>query len=136
MEAHQLMEADFRQMPETQQYLSRRTQHTLLRGGYVTAEDLMLASGEELMRIHNFGPQALVEVSAWRDALMESDAELYRTTLYEVVRAMDETLSVVAERRAKAAMRVIWQLIAKGPFTASHIRQMLIEPTNNEVSNG
>lgn len=127
------MEPDFRQMPETQQYLSRRTQHALLRGGYTTAEQLMLASSEELLKIHNFGPQSLDEVSAWREALMESDAELYRTTLCEVVRAMDETLSVVSERRAKAAMQIIWQLIARGPFTASHIRQMLIEPTSQEV---
>jgi hypothetical protein len=34
----------------------------------------------------------------------------------------------MADQEAVAAMRVIWGRIARGPFTATRIRQMLMPP--------
>lgn len=137
---HKLMEtpqilgeaADFRLLPETNQYLSKRTQHLLLRGGLLTAEQLMLATTTQLMNLHNFGAHALGEVAKWREALMVADERLFEATLNEVVDAMDATMSVLSRRRAAAAMAKIWELISRSPFTATHIRQMLISPVSDD----
>lgn len=124
-------EADFRLLPESAQYLSRRTQHALMRAGYYTAEQVMMASSGELMQIRNFGKLSLSEVAKWREELMANNGVFYTETLNAVVAAMEATNSVTAERRAVAAMATIWQLIARSPFTASRIRQMLIAPSTD-----
>jgi len=118
--------SDFRLLPETQQHISQRTQNALKRGGYDTAQQIMLASGSDLMKIRNFGPLSLTEVANWREALMQQDDLLFQQCLKAVVAAMDQTESITSEKRARAAMRAIWQLIADGPFTACRIRQLLI----------
>jgi hypothetical protein len=118
--------SDFRLLPETQQHISQRTQNALKRGGYDTAQQIMLASGSDLMKIRNFGPLALTEVANWREALMQQDDLLFQQCLKAVITAMDQTESITSEKRARAAMRAIWQLIADGPFTACRIRQLLI----------
>lgn len=125
-------EADFRLLPETQQFLSRRTQHALLRAGFETAEQLMLASSAELMNIRNFGRTSLAEMSNWREALMAYDPAIYKETLDVVIKAMDATESVLTERRAAAAMSALWALISRSPFTAARIRQMLTPPTPDD----
>jgi hypothetical protein len=122
---------DFRLLPETTDHLSIKTQNTLLRGGIHTAEDIMLASSEDLIRIRGFGPGALNEVAQWRRALMQSNINLFEETLSEVVDAMDATMSIESRRRAMAAMGRIWERISRGPFTATYIRQMLIPPNND-----
>lgn len=121
-------EADFRLLPETQQHLSKRTQHALLRAGFETAEQLMMLSSGELMNIRNFGKTGLAEMSNWREALMAYDPAIYKETLDVVVKAMDATESVLSERRAAAAMSALWALISRSPFTAARIRQMLTPP--------
>lgn len=121
-------EDDFRLIPETTQYLSTRTVNCLLRGGFFTAEQIMMGSTVDFMNLKGFGYQSLGEVAAWRDALMVSDPELFNATLQRVMAAMERTESVMTERLAKAAMAAIWGLIATGPFTAARVRQMLIEP--------
>lgn len=121
-------EDDFRLIPETTVYMSTRTINSLLRGGYFTAERIMLASSDDLMKLRNFGLQALAEVAAWRDALMEPDPAIYRETHEAVKKALDECGSCMADVEAVAAMRAIWQRIASGPFTATRIRQMLMAP--------
>lgn len=121
-------EDDFRLIPETTVYMSTRTINSLLRGGYFTAERIMLASSDDLMKLRNFGLQALAEVAAWRDALMEPDPAIYQETHKAVKKALDECGSCMADVEAVAAMRAIWQRIASGPFTATRIRQMLMAP--------
>lgn len=121
-------EDDFRLIPETTTYLSLRTVNLLIRGGFYTAEQIMMGSTAEFMAINGFGYKALGEVAAWRDALMAEDPALFNETLDAVVRAMEATESVVAEKQAKAAMACIWGRIARGAFTAARVRQMLIEP--------
>ena len=121
-------EDDFRLLPETGKYMSVRTQNALLRGGFLTAEQIMLASTADLMKLKNFGLQALGEVAAWRDALMASDPEIYRETHEAVTKALDECGSCMADKEAVVAMQVIWERIARGPFTATRIRQMLMPP--------
>lgn len=121
-------EDDFRLIPETMVYMSTRTINALLRGNYVTAEQIMLASSDNLMTLKNFGLQSLSEVAAWRDALMKPDPALYRETHQAVTAALNECGSCMADQEAVAAMRVIWGRIARGPFTASRIRQMLMPP--------
>jgi hypothetical protein len=118
--------SDFRLLPETQQHISQRTQNILKRGGYDTVQQIMLASGSDLMKIRNFGPLSLIEVANWREALMQQDDLLFQQCLKAVITAMDQTESITSEKRARAAMRAIWQLIADGPFTACRIRQLLI----------
>lgn len=119
-------EDDFRLIPETDRYLSLRTINCLLRGGLFTAEQIMMCSTDDLMKLRGFGGQSLYEVARWRDALMESDPELYREMFATVVNALKETGSVVAESQAPYVMKAIWATIARGPFTASRIRQMLV----------
>jgi hypothetical protein len=119
-------EDDFRLIPETMRYMQTRTINSLLRGGYFTAEQIMLATTADLMKLKNFGVQSLGEVAAWRDALMEPDPELYRETHQAVTKALDECGSCMADQEAVVAMRVIWGRIARGPFTATRIRQMLM----------
>jgi hypothetical protein len=126
-------EADFRLLPETQKLMSRRTQHALLRAGYYTAEQLMMASSGELMLIKNFGKQSLIEVTQWREHLMQNDQSIYNETLQSVIEAMNATNSVTTERRAEAAMATIWRLIARSPFTATRVRQMLVVPGTADV---
>lgn len=121
-------EDDFRLIPETTQYLSTRTINCLLRGGYFTAEQIMMGTTADFMNLKGFGYQSLGELAAWRDALTASDPALFSATLERVVAAMDGTESVMTEKLAKAAMAAIWALIATGPFTAARVRQMLIEP--------
>lgn len=121
-------EDDFRLLPETMQYMSVRTQNALLRGGLFTAEQIMMASSGELMQLKTFGVQSLGEVAAWRDALMETDPELYRETHQAVSKALDECGSCMADQEAVVAMRVIWTRISRGAFTAARIRQMLMPP--------
>jgi hypothetical protein len=121
-------EDDFRLIPETTRYLSTRTINCLLRGGFFTAEQIMMASTADFMKLNGFGYQSLGEVASWRDALMEADPELFNETLAAVMRAMDATQSVVTEKQARAAMACIWGRIATGAFTAARVRQMLIEP--------
>jgi hypothetical protein len=121
-------EDDFRLIPETLVHMQTRTINALLRGGYLTAEQIMLASTADLMKLKNFGIQSLAEVAAWRDALMEPDPALYRETHEAVTKALDECGSCMADQEAVAAMRVIWSRIARGPFTATRIRQMLVAP--------
>lgn len=121
-------EDDFRLIPETTTYLSLRTVNLLIRGGFYTAEQIMMGSTAEFMAINGFGYKALGEVAAWRDALMAEDPALFKETLDAVIRAMESTESVVAEKQAKAAMACIWGRIARGAFTAARVRQMLIEP--------
>lgn len=118
--------SDFRLLPETQQHISQRTQNILKRGGFDTVQQIMLASGSDLMKIRNFGPLSLIEVANWREALMQQDGLLFQQCLKAVIAAMDQTESITSEKRARAAMRAIWQLIADGPFTACRIRQLLI----------
>lgn len=121
-------EDDFRLLPETGKYMSVRTINCLLRGGLLTAEQIMMASTDDLMKLRNFGLQALGEVAAWRDALMATDPVLYRETHAAVTAALDECGSCMADKEAVVAMRVIWERIARGPFTATRIRQMLMPP--------
>jgi len=121
-------EDDFRLIPETLVHMRTRTINALLRGGYFTAEQIMLASTADLMKLSNFGVQSLGEVAAWRDALMEPDPAIYRETHEAVTKALDECGSCMADTEAVVAMRVIWERIARGPFTAARIRQMLIPP--------
>jgi hypothetical protein len=119
-------EDDFRLIPETDLYLSLRTINCLLRGGYYTAEQIMMASTDDLMKLRNFGYQSLEQVARWRDALMEPDTQLYREMFTTVVDALKETGSIVAESQAPYVMKAVWRTIARGPFTASRIRQMLV----------
>lgn len=119
-------EDDFRLIPETDRYLSLRTINCLLRGGLFTAEQIMMASTDDLMKLRNFGAQALLEVARWREALMEPDPELYREMYSAVVQALKDTGSVVAETQAPYVMKAIWRVVARGPFTASRIRQLLV----------
>lgn len=119
-------EDDFRLVPETAKYMSVRTQNALLRGGLFTAEQIMMASSAELMQLKNFGMQALSEVATWRDALMQTDPVLYRETHEAVSKALDECGSCMADQEAVVAMKAIWNRIARGPFTAARIRQMLM----------
>ena len=121
-------EDDFRLLPETSKYMSVRTINSLLRGGLFTAEQIMMANTASLMALRGFGIQSLGEVAAWRDALMQPDPELYRATHQAVTNALDECGSCMADQEAVAAMRVIWTQIARGPFTATRIRQMLMPP--------
>lgn len=121
-------EDDFRLVPETAKYMSVRTQNALLRGGLFTAEQIMMASSAELMKLKNFGVQSLGEVAEWRDALMEPDPTLYRETHEAVSKALDECGSCMADQEAVVAMKVIWNRISRGPFTAARIRQMLMPP--------
>lgn len=121
-------EDDFRLIPETTVYMTTRTINALLRGGYFTAEQIMMADSDDLMKLSNFGLQSLAQVAAWRDALMEPEPRLYRETHEAVTQALDECGSCMADIEAVAAMRVIWQQIARGPFTATRIRQMLMPP--------
>jgi hypothetical protein len=121
-------EDDFRLLPETSKYMSVRTINSLLRGGLFTAEQIMMANTASLMNLRGFGLHALGEVAAWRDALMEPDPALYRETHQAVTKALDECGSCMADQEAVAAMRVIWARIARGPFTATRIRQMLMPP--------
>jgi hypothetical protein len=125
-------EDDFRLIPETPHYLSTRTINTLRRNGHNTAEQIMLATSEQLMSMKGFGYRGLGEIAAWRDALMQKDPVLFTATLEAVVGAMQTTESIVSEKLARAAMRCIWNRIATGPFTASRIRQMLIDPTTDQ----
>ncbi len=117
---------DFRLLPETTTYMQLRTINALLRGGYFTAEQIMMASTDDLLKLRNFGHQALSEVADWREALMLPDQELYAEMYREVVAALKDTGSVVAETQAPFVMKAIWRVIARGPFTASRIRQMLV----------
>jgi hypothetical protein len=119
-------EDDFRLLPETMTYMKLRTINALLRGGYFTAEQIMMASTDDLLKLRNFGYQALSEVAAWRDALMLPDPALYQEMYREVVAALHDTGSVVAETQAPYVMRAVWRAIATGPFTATRIRQMLV----------
>lgn len=119
-------EDDFRLLPETTTYMQLRTINALLRGGYFTAEQIMMASTDDLLKLRNFGYQALEQVARWRDALMEPDQELYAEMYREVVAALKDTGSVVAETQAPYVMKAVWRVIARGPFTASRIRQMLV----------
>jgi hypothetical protein len=121
-------EDDFRLIPETLRYMRTRTINALLQGGYFTAEQIMLATTADLMKLKNFGVQSLGEVAEWRDALMQPDPELYRETHQAVTKALDECGSCMADQEAVAAMRVIWNRIARGSFTAARIRQMLVAP--------
>ena len=121
-----LEQADFRLLPETHVYMSVRTQNALRRTGLLSAEDIMLASTDRLMRAKNFGPLSLEEVAAWREELMRSNEMLFQGTLDAVMEAMRATQSVVTETQARAAMAAIWKRIAKAPFTSTHIRQMLV----------
>lgn len=117
---------DFRLLPETTMYMQLRTVNALLRGGYFTAEQIMMASTDDLLKLRNFGHQALSEVADWREALMLPDQELYAEMYREVVQALRDTGSVVAETQAPFVMKAVWRAIAKGPFTACRIRQMLV----------
>lgn len=119
-------EDDFRLIPETDRYLSLRTINCLLRGGLFTAEQIMMASTDDLMKLRNFGAQALLEVARWREALMEPDPRLYQEMYSAVVQALKDTGSVVAETQAPYVMKAIWRVVARGPFTASRIRQLLV----------
>lgn len=119
-------EDDFRLIPETDLYLSLRTINCLLRGGLFTAEQIMMCSTNDLMNLRGFGGQSLYEVARWREALMKADPELYREMYTAVVDALRETGSVVAETQAPYVMKAVWRVIARGPFTASRIRQMLV----------
>jgi hypothetical protein len=121
-------EDDFRLVPETGVYLSTRTQNALLRGGFFTAEQIMLASAADLMKLKGFGVSCLHEVAAWRDALMEPDPRLYREMFGEVAQALRNVGSIVAETQAPYVMATVWRVIARGPFTAARIRQLLIAP--------
>lgn len=121
-------EDDFRLLPETSKYMSVRTTNALLRGGLFTAEQIMMANTASLMNLRGFGVQSLGEVAAWRDALMEPDPELYRETHQAVALALYGCGSCMPDQEAVAAMRVIWERIARGPFTATRIRQMLMPP--------
>jgi hypothetical protein len=122
-------EDDFRLIPETTTHLSLRTVNLLIKGGFYTAEQIMMGSTAEFMAISGFGYAALGEVAAWRDALMAEDPQAFQEALAAVIRAMEATESVVTEKQAKAAMACIWGRIARGAFTASRVRQMLIDPT-------
>jgi hypothetical protein len=121
-------EDDFRLIPETLRYMRTQTINALLRGGYYTAQQIMMASTADLMQLKNFGVQSLGEVATWREALMEPDPAIYRETHEAVTKALDECGSCMADVEAVAAMRVIWSQIARGPFTATRIRQMLVAP--------
>jgi len=121
-------EDDFRLIPETTIYMSTRTINSLMRGGYFTTEQIMLASSDDLMKLRNFGLQALAEVAAWRNTLMEPDPRLYKETFDVVSQALDGCGSIMADHEAVVAMKTIWGLIARGPFTASRIRQILMPP--------
>jgi hypothetical protein len=121
-------EDDFRLIPETLIYMQTRTINALLRGGFFTAEQIMMASTADLMNLKNFGVQSLAEVAAWRQALIEPDPVLYRETHQAVTAALNECGSCMADQEAVAAMRVVWSRIARGPFTATRIRQMLMPP--------
>jgi hypothetical protein len=120
------IEDDFRLIPETDRYLTLRTINCLLRGRYFTAEQIMMASAEDLMKLKGFGAQSLLEVAQWREALTTPDPELYREMHSEVVQALRDTGSVVAETQAPYVMKAVWRVIARGAFTASRIRQMLV----------
>jgi hypothetical protein len=65
-------------------------------------------------------------VADWREALMLPDQELYAEMYREVVQALRDTGSIVAETQAPYVMKAIWRVIARGPFTACRIRQMLV----------
>ena len=119
-------EDDFRLLPETSDYLSLRTINCLLRGGYLTAQQIMMASTADLMKLRGFGIQALQEVAQWRDALMLPDPELYAQMYREVTKALRDTGSVVAETQAPYVMKAVWRVIASGAFTATRIRQLLM----------
>lgn len=121
-----LTDDDFRLVPETNRYLRLRTINALLRGGYYTAEQIMMANTEDLMKLRNFGPQALLEVARWREALMTPDPVLYREMYHAVVQALQDVGSVVAETQAPFVMKAAWRVIARGPFTAARIRQLLM----------
>lgn len=118
--------ADFRLLPETHAYMSVRTQSALCRSGLLSPEQIMLATTERLLLVKNFGPLSLIEVAAWREALMRGNERLHQDTLDAVVEAMRLTNSVITETQAKAAMAAIWKRIATAPFTSTHIRQMLV----------
>jgi hypothetical protein len=124
-------EDDFRLIPETSRYLKTRTINCLLRGGFFTAEQIMMGSTADFLKINGFGYQSLQEVAEWRDALMAQDPELFNETLASVMQAMDKTESVMTERLARAAMAHIWGKIATGAFTAARVRQMLIDPSQD-----
>jgi hypothetical protein len=119
-------EDDFRLLPETDEHMTLKTINALMRGGYFTAEQIMMASTDDLMRLRNVGFTALSQVAAWRDALMAPDPALYVGMYKEVVQALRDTGSIVAETQAPFVMKAVWRAIAKGPFTASRIRQMLV----------
>jgi hypothetical protein len=119
-------EDDFRLLPETSEHMSLKTINALLRGGYFTAQQLMMATTDDLLKLKNFGYTALSQVAAWRDALMLPDPELYQQMYREVVTALHDTGSVVAETQAPYVMRAVWRAIATGPFTATRVRQMLV----------
>jgi hypothetical protein len=119
-------EDDFRLLPETSEHMSLKTINALLRGGYFTAQQLMMATTDDLLKLRNFGYTALSQVAAWRDALMLPDPALYQEMYREVVAALHDTGSVVAETQAPYVMRAVWRAIARGPFTATRIRQMLV----------
>lgn len=125
-------EDDFRLVPETGIYLSTRTQNALLRGGFFTAQDIMMASTDDLMKLRGFGIGCLGEVAAWRDALMQPDPKLYREMFDEVVQALRDAGSIVAETQAPHVMAAVWRAIARGPFTAARIRQMLVADNRSE----
>jgi hypothetical protein len=120
-------EDDFRLIPESCVYLSTRTQNALLRGGYFTAQQIMMATTDDLMKLRGFGLGCLHEVAAWRDALMEPDPDLYREMFDAVVDALREAGSIVAETQAPHVMAAAWRVIARGPFTAARIRQLLVK---------
>lgn len=126
-------EDDFRLIPETTTHLSLRTINLLIKGGFYTAEQIMMGSTAEFMAIPGFGYKSLGEVAEWRDALMVEDPQAFQETLAAVIRAMEATESVVPEKQAKAAMACIWGRIARGAFTAARVRQMLIDPTPAHV---
>jgi hypothetical protein len=125
-------EDDFRLIPETSQYLSTRTINALRRAGYNTAEQIMMASSEDLLKVRGFSYIGLHDVAAWREALLAKDPILFNETLNAVIHAMQATESIITEKLAQAAMRCIWNRIATGPFTASRVRQMLIDPTTDQ----
>lgn len=85
-----------------------------------------MASTADLMKIRGFGAGALLEVARWREALMTPDPKLYQEMYQAVVTALRDTGSVVAETQAPYVMKAVWRVIARGAFTASRIRQMLV----------
>lgn len=124
-------EDDFRLIPETSRYLKTRTINCLLRGGFYTAEQIMMGSTADFLKINGFGYQSLEEVAQWRDALMAEDPALFNETLAGVMLAMEKTESVMTDKLARAAMAHIWGKIATGAFTAARVRQMLLDPAVN-----